>query len=104
MGATEDVSRWIIQTKYGDLPTDVLDAARISCFDCVGVILAGASEPLGDILTDYIAEASDKPEAAVLGTNLRTSAPSAALVNGTLAHAMDFDNAGGFGHPAAVLF
>ncbi len=104
MEATSQIARWIVNAKFDEFPIEVIDAANASCFDTVGVIIAGSSEELAPIIIEYAKEIGGVPESSVLGTNFMTSAPVAALVNATLGHAMDFDNTGGFGHPATVLF
>ena len=104
MSATREIVRWIVSTHYNAIPSNVVEAANVSSFDCVGTILAGSDETLGKIITDYVAAGGGKEESSVLGTKTKVPAPMAAMANGTLAHSMDFDNAGGFGHPAAVLF
>ena len=103
MGATESVARWIVDTTYEDIPPDVIDAAKQSCFDCLGVILAGSVQPVGQIIQKYVTEQGGSPEATVLASGLRTSLQNAALANGTMGHALDYDDFGGFGHPTVVL-
>ena len=95
MSATREIVRWIVSTDYNAIPSTVIDAANISSFDCVGTILAGSDEALGKIITDYVVFGGGKEESSILGTKTRVPAPMAAMANGTLAHSMDFDNAGG---------
>ena len=104
MGATATVAQWIVDTTYEDLPPDAIRVANESCFDLLGVILAGSAQPLGDIIRDYAGELGGTPEATVLASGERTSALNAALVNGTMGHALDYDDFGGFGHPTVAIF
>ena len=41
MGATETIAKWIVNTTYEDIPPDAIRVANESCFDLLGVILAG---------------------------------------------------------------
>ena len=50
MGATETISRWIVDTTYEDIPPEAIRVANESCFDLLGVILAGSMQPVGDII------------------------------------------------------
>ena len=104
MGATETVAQWIVNTSYEDIPPDAIRVARESCFDCLGVILAGAAQPVGQIIQKYVTDQGGTPEATVLGSGLRTSLPNVALANGTMGHALDYDDFGGFGHPTVAIF
>lgn len=73
--------------------------------DCVGVALAGAREPVSRIVLQQALEAAGRAEATVWGTAHKLPLLEAALVNGTMAHALDYDdmNRSMLGHPSAVL-
>jgi 2-methylcitrate dehydratase PrpD len=104
MGATETMANWIVTTTYEDIPPDALRVANESCFDLLGVILAGSAQPVGQIIQQYVNDLGGAPESTVLSTGLKTSVPQAALANGTMGHALDFDDFGGFGHPTVAIF
>ena len=97
MGATETVSKWIVTTTYEDIPPDAIRVANESCFDLLGVILAGSTEPVGEIIRQYVTDLGGNPEATVLASGQRSSQQNAALANGTMGHALDYDDFGGFG-------
>lgn len=103
MKLTEELAAWVSSSSYDDLPAEAIDAASTVCFDCLGVSLAGSAQPTGRKIIEHVCASGEARESVVLGAGVRVSAASAALANGVLAHAMDFDSAGGFGHPAAVL-
>lgn len=103
MGATETVARWIAEVSAEDISPDAIRVAKESCIDCVGTMVAGAAQPLGKIIQDYVGQLGGTPEASVVASTVRTSVPNAALANGTTGHAMDYDDVGGFGHPAVAI-
>ena len=104
MGKTETrIAEFIIETDPSDMPVESFKAAREACFDCVGVMLAGAAQPHGHMMAEFVAEEGARGDCSVLGTAVRTSPSMAALANGTLGHALDYDDMGGFGHPSVVL-
>ena len=104
MGATEKIAKWIIDTSYEDIPPDAIRVANESCFDLLGVILAGSTEPVGEIIRQYVADQGGTDEATVLATGQRSTSSQAALANGTMGHALDYDDFGGFGHPTVAIF
>ena len=104
MGATEKITKWIIDTSYEDIPPDAIRVANESCFDLLGVILAGSTEPVGEIIRQYVADQGGTDEATVLATGQRSTSSQAALANGTMGHALDYDDFGGFGHPTVAIF
>ncbi len=104
MGATEMVAKWIVDTTYEDIPPDAIRVANESCFDLLGVILAGSTQKVGEIIRSYAGELGGTEEATILASGERTSVQNAALVNGTMGHALDYDDFGGFGHPTVAIF
>ena len=91
MGATETIARWIVKTSHEDILPDALMAAKETYFDCLGLMLAGSTRELGQIIQKYVSTQGGPPEATVLASGLKTSMPNAALANGTMGMAMDYD-------------
>ena len=90
---------------YEALPAEVRELARQCVLDYVGVGLAGADDELAHILLDELAEAGGAAQAAVIGHAARLPVLSAALVNGAIAHALDYDdvNLAMPGHPSVAI-
>src|SRR4051794_37542553 len=87
-----------------EIPAEASLAARQCILDWLGCTLAGSTEPLAQILSAEFA-AEDGP-ASVIGARQRASTRTAALVNGSAGHALDFDDTnlvGGFHATAVVL-
>lgn len=74
------------------VPADVLTVAKHCVLDWLAVTLAGAREPAVGILFDQIGRSDRGDEASLLGMHARASLQSAALVHGTAAHALDYDD------------
>ena len=104
MGATDTIANWIVNTTYEDIPPEAIRVANESCFDVIGVILAGSAQPAGEIIKKYVADQGAAPQATVLSTGEQSSVANAAFANGTMGHALDFDDFGGFGHPTVAIF
>ena len=90
---------------YDALPENVRELARQCVLDYLGVGLAGSDDPLARILLDDANEAGGAPQAAVIGHGARLPVLSAALVNGAIAHALDYDdvNLAMPGHPSVAI-
>ena len=91
---TAQFAEQILAVKYGFLPNEAIDMTRQVTLDGLAVILAGATEPLGvgRISTEYVREMGGAPQASVIAGGFKTSMLNAAYANGTMAHALDFDN------------
>ena len=105
MGATEKLARFVVETNYESIPPEAVHAARRAIIDTFGVMLAGSREPAGKIISSFVRSSGGKPRASVVTAGFRTSPPDAALANGTMAHALDFDDVChvGLAHPSAAL-
>ena len=77
---------------YDALPEAVRVLARQCVLDYYGVALAGADDPLVSILLDELSEAGGAEQASVIGHKARLPALSAALLNGAIGHALDYDD------------
>ena len=102
MGATAILSEFASKTRIADISLAAVAATKRHILDCSGVGLAATVEPAGRIVIDITREQGGAAEARVFGTNLRTSAISAAWANGSLAHLLDYDDTG-FSHPTACI-
>lgn len=71
-------------------PAEARALARLSLFDWIVVARAGA--PLGGIIRDYVLAEDGRAEATVVGSARRIPARAAALANGTISHALDYDD------------
>ena len=92
---------------FGDnhITPKALAEAKTAIIDTVGCTLSGIPEPCAQILlqTPGVAEAAGP--SLIFGTNKRTSALDAALINGVASHALDFDDVSGVlgGHHSVTV-
>jgi 2-methylcitrate dehydratase PrpD len=105
MGSTGELVALARRCASAVLPAEVLTFAKHCVLDGLGVTLAGAREPLVRILFEQVARADAGDEASLLGFGTRSSLLTAALVHGTAAHALDYDDThwGIQGHPTAPV-
>jgi len=84
----------VMGVDFESLPVAAVDMAKAVTLDGLAVMLAGADEPLGvgRISTQYVREMGGAPQATVIAGGFKTSMINAAYANGTMAHALDFDN------------
>lgn len=102
MGATAILSEFASKTRIAHISDEALAATKRHILDCSGVGLAATVEPAGRIVLDVTRDQGGAPQARVLGSNIRTSAVSAAWANGSLCHLLDYDDTG-FSHPTACI-
>jgi 2-methylcitrate dehydratase PrpD len=104
MGATEKIARFIVDTNYTDLPQKVVEQAKRTALDCLGASLAGVGEPVSQTIAGYVVKLGGPPQAHVIGSGRKISVSDAALANGAIAHALDYDDCGvKIGHPSVLV-
>jgi 2-methylcitrate dehydratase PrpD len=98
-----ELSRRSAALRFEDLPAQAVHCAKVGILDTVGVTVAGSVEPAAQILGRVVAPTAGA--SLVFGSADRTSALDAALINGTAAHALDFDDCNNTlgGHPSAPI-
>lgn len=89
---TEVLARTVEGTRVDDVPEDVRLTGRACLLDTICVALAGCQEPLVDILDSVVSEFGRAEGSTIIGRGRKAGAPDAALVNGSAAHALDFDD------------
>ena len=105
MTIAEGLAERIHSVRYDALPEDALHWARVAILDTVGVTLAGASEPCARIASRVLTGNISAGPSLVFGTDRRAPPLDAAMINGTAAHALDFDDCSNTlgGHPSAPI-
>ncbi|MGA8400787.1 MAG: MmgE/PrpD family protein [Stellaceae bacterium] len=102
---TRTLAERAVAVTYDALPDEVRELARQCVLDYLGVGLAGADDDLVRILLEEASEAGGAAQAGVIGHGTRLPVLSAALVNGAIAHALDYDdvNLAMPGHPSVAV-
>ncbi|MEX1103861.1 MAG: MmgE/PrpD family protein, partial [Dehalococcoidia bacterium] len=92
--------------RYEDLPADAITVAKQCLLDWLAVTIAGADEPLTQILRAEALEQGGNPQATLIGSGERVTASQAALVNGAASHALDYDDVhlAMSGHPSVPIW
>ena len=105
MGVTDEVARFVVESSFETMPAEAVDAAKKAMLDCLGVTLAGAATSEGGIMAAFVRDVGGNPTSTVIAAGMRTSPPWAALANGTMGHAEDFDDSAYpmLGHPSVPV-
>lgn len=103
---TQPLASFAAGLNHNDTPPEAREVARQCLLDMLGVTIAGAREPLVEMLAAEAEEAGGAEQATVIGRGFRTSAQQAALVNGAAAHALDYDDVlkAMTGHPTVPVY
>jgi 2-methylcitrate dehydratase PrpD len=85
------------------VPASAREAAHVAIVDCIGCIIAGSATETVQTLAQALGGAEGG--VSVFGMARRAPMREAALINGTAAHALDFDDISWsmYGHPTVVI-
>jgi 2-methylcitrate dehydratase PrpD len=102
---TARVSDTVAGLRFADLPSVAVARATAAIADTVGCALAGVTSPAVAPVLDVVLDEGGHAQASIFGRPERVPASSAALVNGTAAHSLDFDDISSemYGHPSVAL-
>ena len=89
-----------------EVPAEAQLRAMTGFIDTIGTMIAGGNEPVVGIVRQWLgsgSQAHGPAKSSILLGSDTASAETAAWVNGTAAHALDFDDVALGGHPSTVL-
>jgi 2-methylcitrate dehydratase PrpD len=101
---TRELAEYAVGISYEDYPQEVIERAKTLILDNIGCMLGGSRSMLGKTMLEPVRNMGGLPEATIVGGGARVPATQAALINGTTANALDYDDGLiGIGHPGASL-
>ncbi len=103
---TKKFSEFVYNAQADDFNEEMIFFSRMSMLDWAGVAYAGRKEPVSQIVTKLVEDESSHGNSRIISNGLNLSSKSAALVNGTIGHALDYDDTHFLftGHPTASAF
>ena len=102
---TCQIAEWIAGFDTSRIREETLARARHAVLDWTGVTIAGAREPLVDILVADALENGESGICSLIGRPETVAPATAALINGAASHALDFDDVNRqlHGHPTVAV-
>jgi 2-methylcitrate dehydratase PrpD len=93
MELTQAVSRNIVQTTYENIPRETTERTKKSILDTLGVMFPSTTlEKACTALADIVKESGGREESTLIGFGGKAPCLEAAFLNGSLTHAMDYDD------------
>ncbi len=92
MSISTEIANFITKATIDDFSTESIETAKIAFLDCIACLIAGSTEPIAQLLCDQAKHNGGNPHSSVFTKNFKTSSQEAALINGAMAHALDYDD------------
>ncbi len=99
MNAITKFVKHFTSLKYDDLPAEAVESAKKEVLDSLATALGGSTKAGVKELVDMVKEWGGKKQSSIIAYGIKCPAPNAAQVNGTMIHALDYDD----GHQAALV-
>lgn len=102
---TARIARQAATLAFRDLPDDLIERTKQCLLDWFAVTVAGAQEELTDILVREALEDGARGPATLVGRKETVLPSTAAMINGSASHALDYDdvNFSMGGHPTVTV-
>jgi 2-methylcitrate dehydratase PrpD len=105
MTLAERLATFAAGLAYADIPAAVTESVRLRILDILGLGLAASTSDVAPSLQGALEGWASRGDCTVINAKLTAAAPLAILMNGALAHALDFDDthAASITHASAVV-
>jgi 2-methylcitrate dehydratase PrpD len=101
MPLTRELGGFVADLSFQLLPGEAVEVARTGFIDTIATMIAGSRDDAPQLLKKALNPPPGK--ATLYFTGETAPAPEAAWINGTAAHALDYDDVAVRGHPSTVL-
>lgn len=92
MSISRQMAEFAANLRYDDIPPQAIHEAKRFLLDSMGCALAAVHNADTQAMYRFIDKLGGTPEATVIGTGHKTNAPNAALMNGLLIRALDYND------------
>jgi 2-methylcitrate dehydratase PrpD len=99
MDAIQSFVDLFINANYEDLPIAAVESAKKEVLDSLATALGGSQKAAIPEMVELAKEWNGRAQSTVIAQSLRCPAPEAALINGAMIHALDYDD----GHQGAQV-
>lgn len=97
---TRGIAEYVARTGYDDLSEEAVESTKKSILDTIGIMLPATTlTPVSDLVHDLYTELDGGGECTLVGYGEKASVLTAAMINGSLTHAVDFDDFSGIEKP-----
>jgi len=103
---SEEISNFVSNLKYNDIPKEVIYRAKLHLLDSLGVALSSSQNPIiKNSIVKTLKDIKANKESTVINSKLLSSSDYAAFANASMIHGQDFDDTHRLGvvHTSSVV-
>jgi 2-methylcitrate dehydratase PrpD len=98
MGLSQSIATFILNTRYEDLPGEVVDFTKLCILDWLGSAIAGKEKKPIQMIDRMVKDLGGSPQSTLV-TGGKSSVTQTALVNGAASHIVELDDI----HKASII-
>ena len=102
-GLTQALAEYVANPGFGKQEREACEIAKTGFMDTIATMMAGNNEPVVNIVRKFLGESAGAGQAPVPFTHTMHPAAQAAFINGTAAHALDYDDVALSGHTSTAI-
>jgi 2-methylcitrate dehydratase PrpD len=91
-GLSQKIADFTRAFELNQAPASVAINAKLAILDCLGVAVLASTQEIGERLRRFARAHTGSGQCTVWGMEIQSNARDAALLNGTLAHGLDYDD------------
>lgn len=92
MEKTRKFVNWILDASFKDFDEATVKYTKTLLLKTIAGMVAGANEPIGKNLINYLSSIGGSPDATIIGGGFKSTVENAALTLGTFAHASELED------------
>jgi 2-methylcitrate dehydratase PrpD len=92
MTVVEEIAKYLVGTKFQDIPEQTIEKQKDLLIDTIGVALGGSKAPGVREVIDLLKGMGGKKESTILVDGGKVPSVHAAMANSLMAHSLDFDD------------
>ena len=92
LNLSSKLAEFTVGLHLDSVPVKALENAKIAILDCLGVAVLATRQEIGTLLLKFARDNVGDGPCTIWGTAMKTTPRDAALINGTLAHGLDYDD------------
>ncbi len=104
MGETRQLARFIAGTAFDDLPTDLVERAKVYVLDNLAAGFAGSVQPWSRMAVALVEDLGGSATSSVFGQSRQADVSRAAFVNGVMMGAFEVEHIGHVAHASGTVF
>ena len=104
MDETRQLGRFVAETSYRDLPTELIDKAKVYILDNLSAGFVGSVQPWSLMVAELARELGGAAACSMFKQDWQADVSRATLVNGVMMGSFEAEHIGHVAHPSATVF